>query len=906
MNPKLAKLVWLPGLVVLGCGGADRPKPAPAPATTASAPPPSPAPTASEEPKQPAAHLSLAWSDAGLVVATCGDEEMARHTLVMPDGAQFPITTDYPQAGFRPYRRGTPRWQPGADVVALPDDRGVVLWDAKRRQTVRRLPLDGGTDAPSVTWSPHGGSLATNTPLTVREMGHVPQALMTWNVTAGTSRTVARTQGHMLSWNPNGKAIASGQGIILSFSAPPVTGDEVVVSHLSGGRQTLPGHTPVFDPTGRHLAVGAGLNGLEDGKGAITTIYDANTLSQRAEVPGHRPQWSDDGKVLMTQVEEALVIASSDGKEKARVPVGGGNWPVATLSPDGSRIALRGNGALTIWEVATMKATSHPTRNDGGPVWITGDVVAAYGGYTEGTTVISLKRGATAHVTATMADGTCRVRFASTDDTKGPAAWARVFGRKPSASTAAPAATPAPTRGVTLTHGKTPAGTAEMEVAWSADDGAFVARCQEQGSRTLVDVTAERTHPLPPATNTRPPPAWNRDSTHLALHTPTGMVVVERASGKTTASVPTPGATEAEAFWGPPSNPMLAVSWIANRDRDGARVALLDPKTGKVQTTIKVPPSKRSAGVRWKPDGTRLLTFPAVHGYFDDASSTLHVWDAKSGRRLSAFSPKPSKDGIQAPRLAGWHPTDDVVYTSTGSGGMFNMWSHTADEVRLWNGAGRSLGSLEGNTWRIEGGVLATVAGNDYRSATPPSTTFYELSTRKRLATVVGTLSALDENGKWAVTTVSPYSNHNARSAEPVVHWLWRLPDGARLHRLVFGRDNEPNAVHRIADLKYAAWRTPYTIAGGTRPAGFTVWDLTTARRVLERRFDAVVEFFGQTWLADGRVLQLSYLDGRQRFIDVSDGRWVDVVAKGESCGITVIDEKGATTLAALKKLLGL
>ncbi len=904
MTFRIVTLAWLLVVGAPACGGAERPEPAAAATATATASAArAVSPPAVKHEKPAAAFVSLAWSDTGLAVVTCGDEEAAHRTLVTPNGAQFSIAIDYPQAGFSPYRRGIPQWQPGTDVVALPDDRGVVLWDAKQRQMVRRLAFDGGTDAPLVTWSPSGQFLATSERLTVREMGEVSRPLLVWNVGAGTSQSVRQHAGDVVSWNANDKVVATGKGTILSLYAPTVIGDEVIVSTIGMGRRSLPGHTPSFDPTGRHLAVAAGLDRPEDGKRAVTTIYEARSLAKRAQVPGLRPQWNADGTVLMTQAEKAIIITSADGKEKARFPAAGGAWPIATLSPDGKRVALRGLKELTIWDVATNRTTKYPTQDDGVPSWITRDVVFTQGNY-EGATLVSLKDGATSHVTATSTDGGCQLHVRSSDDTEGPAAWARVFGREAAPSSAV-ALEPAPaTETMTLHHGKSPPGINAMEVTWSADDGAFVAHCREPKTRTLVDVVGLRKHALPAAADLGRPATWNPTSTHIALHTAAGTVVVERASGKTTASLPTPGATDALVVWGPPSNPSLAVSWVADPEHHGARVVVLDPKTGKVQTTVKVPPSKRNARVRWKPDGTRLLTLPNVEGYANDPSSTLRVWDSKSGRQLSSFTPKAKKNSLQAPRYAGWHPTDDVIYTSTGSGGMFNMWSHTAEEVHLWSAAGRPLGSLPGYSWSIDGGTLALVAGHDYRSEAAPSTTFYDLSTRKALGTVVGTLRGLDADGKRAVTTVSPYSNHNARSGEPVVFWLWRLPDGTPLRRLVLGRDSEQDSVRHVTGQRYAAWRPPYAIASGKRPAGFTVWDLATSRRVVTREFDMVVEFFGQTWLSEGRVLQLSYMDGRQRFIDVEDGRWVDVMADGTSCDVTLRNEEGPTDLAALKELL--
>lgn len=866
------------------------------------------APTAeTPEDDAPLARLEMWWSDAGTAVARCLHDGEVALTLLTASGEQQPLPIDYPQAGWAPHAIGAPAWQPGAEIVALPHDRGVVLWDATTRRTRATLAVVGGTSAPEVSYSPDGKRLATFLPLDERESAeHAAVAL--WDPSGALVRQV-RPDGRALlptrQISLGDDVVATSAGVILSMVAPPIVGDRVVVtSTTSNAVKVLDGHTVAVSAAGL-WAVSSGLDGGDGLAPASTTIYGAFGRDALATVAGRHPAWTVDGKALKTEGEDAVVLSAADGRTLLRVPTTPRGFSShAEPSPRGTMLAVA-EEEVAVWDVASKRRTRiiAGTSIAG---WLRNDALATFGRDGHVIHVASTQTDERVDVSASLQGGVCRLRLATAEG-EGPAgaALTRILGASPPpASAVEPGPRAVPDPAARLTHGEA-RPSIEGALSWSPDQATFVATSPGR-PRTLVDLRTGAATTLPEAPQNATYDAqqlwWNDASTHVAFRASGAVEVWERASARRVGRVVIADGAHAEVSWAPSAG-RLAIAWFS----DAARVTVFDVAAGRAVTFAPSPP-ELPAVLSWRPDGRQLLTRPGQSLMQLEQPTELQVWDARSGRPVSSFTPT-SADHVQATSWAAWHPSGAVLYTGAGEGTYFNLSYFTGSQVSRWDAAtGRRSGSLPGHTALVEPTEkrLVVLDGHSWRSHEAPRATVYDVKTLEPLASLSGVPLAFDPKGRWVITATYPYSSSNMPSSSPVIYQMWDLPgettpkSTALRGRLALGTFDDQEPVDYAGDGRFVVWSHNGFHDDVLR---FVVWDLATSSRVAAGRFDDHAAITGRQWLRGGRILQLRYDDGRHRFIAVDDGTSLDVTAEPDG-SLHIHDATGAASWSALAKLL--
>jgi WD40 repeat protein len=884
---------------------------------------PAPNPTAPNPTAEPAparAELQLAWSPSG-AVARCAQHGKVRLTYLAADGEQQPVPVDYPDAGLDPVAIGQPRWQPNGERVAIPHDRGVMLWDARARKTVATVAVRGGSDAPAVTWNAGGTHFATFVAVSLREIHDARTPIQIWAADGARQHVLTPRNGDVsatmaVSLHPNGSAISSGAGAPFTWGQP-IVGDQVAISSLSRGGATTrhaPGHTALYDPTGRRIAVAAGSDQL-DGQPATTTLYDASSLRAQASVPGRFAQWSRDGERIVTQTTNEIVLSSTDGQVVLRVPTAErlGFSRQSDLSPDGKQLAVETPGGTVVWDVHTKNKVANLVDLTL-PLFVGAEVVAARDA-SQNTVLASVTSERRITITARLDNDVCHVALGTEDDGDPQASWRAMFGQGdvphagPStapASRGSSSTTPTAPSGSVLQHMPKAEGATPLMLAWAPDDRTFVARCHD-GTRALVDLKRLGSiATLPHSAEHRAMVSWNEASTHFVVRSAGHAELWKRSTATRQFQQPIDDDTPAHVAWSPPASQRVAVSWFAGA-KVGARVAILDLATGRSVTTLKPPPSDYEALVSWRPDGRQLATRPNASLMQMEFPSRIDVWDAQSGQSLSSFTPK-SPGRVQATYWLLWHPTDPVIYTGSGDGILFMLSYFTGDRVQLWDAnSGRTLGALPGRSADIDPSrrLLAVTDGHHWRAPRAPTTTLYDLRTQKPVTKVTGSVASFDHKGRWIITTVAPSSSSNMPSAGRVVYRLWSLPGGDPVGRLALGSFDGERPVDHIGGDRFVEWTRPWFLPS-KEPLSFRVWDLTHSVRRSEHVFDRPATVTSRRWFDHGRVLALGYEDGRHRFIAIDTGRFVDLTANphDQRCGVDASDASGKVTLAALGQLL--
>ena len=191
--------------------------------------------------------------------------------------------------------------------------------------------------APQATWSPHGRyvALAGNDQLTAV----TPTGTPVWSI--------ARPAVAAPRWfAPDGYRVAYLSAGSLRVIAGDGTEDHLLAA--AAGRVApawRPGHT---------YALAYVRNGN------VIVVRDADSgreqWARRLSGPAVSLAWSADGARLLVVTARGALMYDGGGRLRARIPAGAGRWRTGAVSPDGRRVALLDDHAVSIDDVAATGA----------------------------------------------------------------------------------------------------------------------------------------------------------------------------------------------------------------------------------------------------------------------------------------------------------------------------------------------------------------------------------------------------------------------------------------------------------------------------------------------------------------------------------------------------------------------
>jgi len=243
--------------------------------------------------------------------------------------------------------------RPDRSPAPMPADPPSVT--ATPAPTPSTTPSTTTGDAPG---SPPSGGSSTNTPTAkIGKLFYGPAEmtdakttnLRSWRPGDNPTRLLALPTIAALntaSVSPDGRRVAwvtsndSGQGTLFVANAD---GSDKQQLRSDADAQCL---TPVWSPDGRHLLFREVKAMGEGGRyGVLDTRGDSGTVNWWTEQPGGcHALWSADGRTIAMTVDAGVTLYDKDGAKKRTVPGfaldGWRSNDIASLSPDGSRIAL--------------------------------------------------------------------------------------------------------------------------------------------------------------------------------------------------------------------------------------------------------------------------------------------------------------------------------------------------------------------------------------------------------------------------------------------------------------------------------------------------------------------------------------------------------------------------------------
>jgi hypothetical protein len=336
------------------------------------------------------------------------DEITAEH--VAPGGKAFVVRgprglylLDAASGAVRagPFANATPG--PGVD----PNDALTFEWsrDGKLLATWPRAPMfpEPGTTTDITFWRAEDGKLARRI--------HVGDAVVT------------------LTWHPRDAVVFANPGYGSIYDASYWAGDAVTLWRTDTGAALgkLPGHTAVFSPDGRYLAMRIG-HPSRSAKSS-TQIYDAVTRAKLVELPGHASEWAADGSWVVTAEDVPVdynyptrtgyhLRELPSGRKRADLPPTYGLMMlyaasgVAAIVDDGDPMGPTGfDRDVTMWDafsgkpLRTFGAVAEPDSAQ----WLAdGAALALYASGGVGR-VLAVRSGARLTIEAVRRDGACAV-----------------------------------------------------------------------------------------------------------------------------------------------------------------------------------------------------------------------------------------------------------------------------------------------------------------------------------------------------------------------------------------------------------------------------------------------------------------------------------------------------------------
>jgi RNA polymerase sigma factor (sigma-70 family) len=236
-------------------------------------------------------------------------------------------------------------------VLFTPDDKKLIsagfdnirLWDVNTAKELRQFRHSGGVW--QVALSPDSKLLAALGPTD----GKFHIAL--WDIASGVKARALELEGDFdgamsLAFSPDGKKLLSGGDRVLRLFDVHA-GKQLEL--FGAGRQT---RRLAFAPDGKTFVVGR--------HDTVARIYDAQTLKELHELPGHKYMvrslvYSPDGKTLITvDGDRTLRLWDAATGKKLRDITADDSVECVAVSPDGTTLATGTLGStISLWDAAT-------------------------------------------------------------------------------------------------------------------------------------------------------------------------------------------------------------------------------------------------------------------------------------------------------------------------------------------------------------------------------------------------------------------------------------------------------------------------------------------------------------------------------------------------------------------------
>lgn len=231
----------------------------------------------------------------------------------------------------------------------LADTHGVLLWDTRTGEIVRRLePRATGP----LTWHPNGSRLAVGDALHVAEVDVEGSLLRNLVGNAEPRGTAARIRD--VAYSPDGSLLAASasDGAVRLYST---TGDSCTGTRaLSPGRRRQ--RTVAFSPDGARLAVGGVERWDADEGGKPTGLWDPHSGRREDVLDGVDGTvlglgYSGDGSLVQVLDDpSSLTVHAPDGSTSTGPPVDAARFRDLAVGT-GTRVAvLSASGTLQLWD----------------------------------------------------------------------------------------------------------------------------------------------------------------------------------------------------------------------------------------------------------------------------------------------------------------------------------------------------------------------------------------------------------------------------------------------------------------------------------------------------------------------------------------------------------------------------
>jgi WD40 repeat protein len=297
--------------------------------------------------------VTVAYSPDGLLVAGGGSGKNIRLWDPRTGKAQQELV------GHRGIVRALAFAPDGRTLVSGGDDHSIRFWDVRTGQLKRTLPKQIGMVS-SIVFAPDGKTLATSSTGATDGSRTWTGEIKVWDARTGELlRSRSAKAGSHLSFSPDGRTLASGEGVVKFWDMR--SGELTQTLRSNHGAVRL----VVFSPDGRTLA---GADGYEVRRGEGTTwmseacLWDTRTGKLRRTLTDLKPwlrslAFSPDSKVLATGT-------SGPAREFERVrweTIGGQRFKSITRE---SRMASE----MRLWNVQTGDLF-HSVEGSLGEVW---------------------------------------------------------------------------------------------------------------------------------------------------------------------------------------------------------------------------------------------------------------------------------------------------------------------------------------------------------------------------------------------------------------------------------------------------------------------------------------------------------------------------------------------------------
>lgn len=296
-------------------------------------------------------------------------------------------------------------------------------------------------------------------------------------------------------------------------------------------------------------------------------------------------------------------------------------------------------------------------------------------------------------------------------------------------------------------------------------------------------------------------------------------------------------------------------------------ILLWDRASGAV-TPVPQPPARPDSmppTLRFHPRGIGYLTFEPTHPIPQEGSApSAAFWYDGRGHQPVRLTPRHTWSSVT------WHPAEPIVFLNSGWGSAMMMSWWAGDEVSAFRLDGTSLGTLDGHSvsFSPKGELLLLAQNHPSRGDELAETVIMDAKTRRRLGTVPGFVETWATDGSWFVTREESPMDSNAPGG-PSTFTLYvtatRVKQGSVVtsgHVSIDGRTAELTATEEVAH-------------GGAYALALTRWDLRTGARVGAPEHLAPDDPRGRPRGAG--PIEIEPRDGAIRLVHAAKRTWVDL-----------------------------